>query len=147
MYNQGYAYVLILKAFFYHGMRLGHECILIPGMANEGLGNFDTALGTYLQASDYIYASKPSAIHFSVQKWIGKILYRVCMLSLRLRDPIEAIDHFRRYKNNFRTNFSIHERLIVYYWYWRTLADMVQKRIQQKPTISDEPSVNGDAPR
>jgi hypothetical protein len=48
MYNQGYAYVLILKAFFYHGMLLGHECILIAGMANEGLANFDTALGTYL---------------------------------------------------------------------------------------------------
>jgi hypothetical protein len=144
--NQGYAYVLVLKAFVYHGIAL--QRISNPGMAHEGLGDFDSALETYLRGSDYIHASHPSTSYFSVQQWIGKILYRGCLLSLRLQDQIEAIEHLRRYRryvdNNFKRDFAIRERLVVYYWYWRTLSELVRRQIQLRAG-EDDPSVNGDA--
>jgi hypothetical protein len=147
VHTEGYAYVLFLKAFTYHGTSLKHT--LTAGMANEGLGNFEAALETYLRGSDYIHASQPATSYFSVNYWIGKILYRGCMLSLRLQEPIEAIENFRRYKRyvdtSFRTNFGVSERLAVYYWYWRTLSEIVRRQIQQKPVDGDETSVNGDA--
>ena len=103
-------------------------------MAHEGLENFQGALDNYIRASEYIHRYTPPTKYYSIQHWISIILYRLCMLSLRLDDPVRAIDNFRRYKrfteNNFGNQFGFRERLTVYYWYWRTLSDLIKSRIQ-----------------
>jgi hypothetical protein len=134
--NQGYGYVLILKAFAYHGIQ-SHLCAY-QGMAHEGLDNFDVALHNYVRAAQYIHRSSPSTKHYAIQHWISVILYRLSMLSLRLLQPMEAIENFRRYKvfveNNFGNQVDFQDRLTVYYWYWRTLSDEMKSR--PKPTDS-----------
>jgi hypothetical protein len=68
------------------------------------------------------------------------------MLSLRLQDPTGSLKHFRLYKRfmdtNLRTKLSTHERLIVYYWYWRTLSGIVRKRVEQD--TANHTTSNGD---
>jgi len=117
-------------------------------MGYEGLDKFDAALQTYLRASDYIHTSRPPTSYYSVQLWISKIMYRLCMLSLRLQESEEALLHFRRYKyfvdTNFKINFGSRERLAVYYWYWRTLSEIVKRRIEQG-VLDERSSANGDA--
>ena len=103
-------------------------------MANEGLEDFNTALETYQKASDYMQASQPQMSYYSVQLWVHKIVYRLCMLSLRLQGASESLFHFRRYKGmvdaNLKVDFGFRERLGVYYWYWVTLTDVVRKRLE-----------------
>jgi hypothetical protein len=130
--NHGYAYVLILKAFAYHGL-CRPRTSLIAGMGNEGLEDFNAALEAYQKAADYMQASQPSISYYSVQLWVHKIVYRLCMLSLRLQEPSESLFHFRRYKSmvdaNLKVDFGFQERLGVYYWYWLTLSEVVRKRL------------------
>ena len=118
------------------------------GMGYEGLDKFDTALETYLRASDYIHTSQPQTSYYSVQLWISKLMYRLCMLSLRIQETDKTLLHFRRYKYfvdaNFKTNFGFRERLAVYYWYWRTLSEIVSSRIEQG-VLDEKASANGDA--
>jgi hypothetical protein len=124
---------------------------LIIGIGYEGLEKFDAALETYLRASDYIHSSQPPTSYYSVQQWISKIMYRLCMLSLRIHQSHESLLHFRRYKQlvdtNFKINFGSRERLAVYYWYWRSLSDIVKQRIEQGALEGNEKpsSPNGDA--
>jgi hypothetical protein len=56
------------------------------------------------------------------------------MLSLRLQETSEAIQHFRRYKLLVDTNFriSFRERLAVYYWYWRSLSETLKGLIEKR---------------
>lgn len=127
-----------------------YNTLLIIGIGHEGLGKFDAALETYLRASDYIHASQPSASYYSVQHWINKIMYRLCILSLRLQKSNEFLLHFRRYKQlvdtNFKINFGSRERLAVYYWYWRSLSDIVKQKIEQGALeMNEKSSANGDA--
>ena len=122
--------------------------MLIVGIGYEGLEKFDMALETYLRASDYIHTSQPPTSYYSVQLWISKIMYRLCMLSLRLQESEEALLHFRRYKyfvdTNFKINFGFSERLALYYWYWRTLSETVGRKIEQG-VLDEKSSSNGDA--
>ena len=134
---QGYSYVLILKAFAYNGSLLVAICLTnFKGIAYEGLEKFSAALETYLRASDFIHTSHTPTSYYSVQHWISKIMYRLCMLSLRLQETSEAIQHFRRYKLLVDTNFriSFRERLAVYYWYWRSLSKTLRGTIEKRRT-------------
>lgn len=119
---------------------------LTLGMAHEGLDNFHIALDNYLRAHDYIQRYTPTTKYYSIQHWISVILYRLCMLSLRLHDPLQAIQNFRRYKrfadNNFGNQFGFRERLTVYYWYWRTLSDVIRDKLGSRPVNHE---MNGDA--
>jgi hypothetical protein len=103
-------------------------------MAYEGLEKFNAALETYILASNYIHGSQPTISYYSIQYWISRILYRLCLLSLRLQDLTASLDHFRRYKQlmdtKFRINMNMHERLTLYYWYWRTLSDIIRKQAE-----------------
>jgi hypothetical protein len=78
-------------------------------------------------------ASQPPMSHYSIQLWVHKIVYRLCMLSLRLQDPSESLFHFRRYKSivdaNLKIDFGFRERLGVYYWYWTTLTEVARKKL------------------
>ena len=118
------------------------------GIGYEGLDKFDTALDRYLRASDYIHTTQPPVSYYSVQLWISKIMYRLCMLSLRLQETEETLIHFRRYKyfvdTNFKINFGYRERLAVYYWYWRSLSEIVRRRIELG-VLDEKSSANGDA--
>ena len=133
---QGYSYVLVLKAFAYNGSLLVTICLTNLGIAYEGLEKFSAALETYLRASDFIHTSYSPTSHYSVQHWISKIMYRLCMLSLRLQETSEAIQHFRRYKLLVDTNFriSFQERLTVYYWHWRSLSETLKGTIEKRRT-------------
>ena len=133
---QGYSYVLVLKAFAYNGSLLVAICLTDLGLAYEGLEKFNAALETYLRASNFIHTSHSPTSYYSVQHWIGKIMYRLCMLSLRLQETSESLQHFRRYKLLVDTNFrvSFRERLAVYYWYWRSLSETLKRTIEQKRT-------------
>jgi len=115
---------------------------LHEGIAWEGLDKIDIALETYAKASDYIHTSQPPTHYYSVQYWISKVMYRLCMLSLRLEDPANSLPHFRRYKffvdTAFKESMGVRERLAVYYWYWRTLSDMVKERIDMETKQSIE---------
>jgi hypothetical protein len=114
-------------------------------MAYEGLEKFNSALETYILASDYIHGSQPTILFYSIQYWVSRILYRLCLLSLRLQDPIASLDHFRRYKllmsTTFKINMNTHERLILYYWYWRTLSDIIRKQVEGNKDLN---AMNGD---
>ena len=136
---------------------LRHSLITVPlhrsisdlGIAHEGFGQFDRALKTYLRALDYIHASEPPTSYYSVQLWINKVMYRLCMLSLRLQDPPKALIHFRQYKHfvdkDFKINFGSCERLVLYYWYWRTLSDVLRQRIEDAALeMNEKSSGNGD---
>jgi hypothetical protein len=105
-------------------------------MAWEGVDEVDTALATYVKASDYIHASQPPTDYYSVQIWISKIMYRLCMLSLRLEDRVASLAHFRRYKHfvdsAFKANMGARERLAIYYWYWRSLSDIIKERHEKE---------------
>lgn len=105
-------------------------------MAYEGLEKSNAALETYLNASDFIHTSQSPRSYYSVQHWTGKIMYRLCMLSLRLQETSEALQHFRRYKLLVDTNSRIcfRERLAVYYWYWRSLSETLKRKIEQRET-------------
>jgi hypothetical protein len=122
---------------------------LTKGIAYEGLKDFDKALETYLRASDFIEASQFSMYYYSVQQWITKIMYRLCMLSLRLQEHTETLHHFRRYKHfvdtSFTNNFTFHEKVPLYYWYWRTLSDILKGRIEGAPKVEEKAPANGDA--
>ena len=143
---QGYAHVLILKAYAYHGPQTPFQVVqnLIPykGMAWEGQEKFDTALETYAKASDYIHAAQPPSNYYAVQHWISKIMYRLCLLSLRLEEPLAALTHFRQYKmlvdTTFKENMGARERVAIYYWYWRTLSDIVRERMEKEKDIPPE---------
>jgi hypothetical protein len=118
-------------------------------MAYEGLENFDSALETYLRASEFIHASQPVVSFYAVQFWISKVMYRLCMLSLRLQELSEAIIHFRQYKRfvdaNPKANFGFRERLVVYYWYWRSLSEIVRRRIEDGfPDMYEKGGANGE---
>ena len=110
-------------------------------MAHEGLGDFHMALENYHHAHSYIQRNSPTSKYHSVQYWISVILYRLCLLSLRLQNPLQAIENFRRYKRyadtSFGTQFGFHERLTVYYWYWRTLSDIIRSKVEQGPIPND----------
>jgi hypothetical protein len=143
--NKGYSYVLVLKSFAFQGMLV--LVVRLPlGMAYEGLEELNLALEDYLHASDFIQATQPQILHYSVQYWISKILSRLCILSLRLQDPTRSLKHFRVYKcfmdANRRTNLSTHEQLMVYHWYWRTLSGIVRKRVEQN--MADHTTPNDD---
>lgn len=116
-------------------------------MAYEGLEKFNAALETYILASDYIHGSQFTSTYYSVQYWITRILYRLCLLSLRLQDPLASLDHFRRYKRlmdtNFRANVNNHERLTLYYWYWRTLSDIVRRQVEENRDLTATNSDKG----
>jgi hypothetical protein len=131
--NQGYAYVLILKAFAFHGYTLARRTNV--GMAHEGLDNYHIALDTYQRAHDYLRRFTPSSKYHTIQQWIGTILYRMCMLSLRLHHPLESLENFRWYKhfaeNNLGNQFAVRERQTVYYWYWRTLSDIMRDKVEE----------------
>ena len=117
--------------------RYRRSIVRLPlGIAYEGLEQFNAALEHYLHASDFIQATQPQILHYSVQYWISKILYRLCMLSLRLQDPTGSLKHF------LRTKLSTHERLMVCYWYWRTLSGIVRKRVEQD--TANHTTSNGD---
>lgn len=123
--------------------------LLMVGMAHEGLENFDAALETYLQASEFIHASQPAISFYAVQFWISKIMYRLCLLSLRLQQSNEAIIHFRHYRQfvdpNFNANFGFREQLVLYYWYWRTLSEIVRRRIQDRvPDVKKRSSASSE---
>src|SRR5579859_1446628 len=109
-------------------------------MAFEGMEQFQAALHTYISAAAYFNTSKISPNYYSVQFWISKILYRLCLLSLRFRDSYETLEHFRRYRRTVDPNISSRERLIVYYWYWRTLSEVLRRGLEQGAftTGSDE---------
>ena len=109
-------------------------------MAFEGMEQFQAALHTYISAAAYINTSKVSSNYYSVQFWIAKILYRLCLLSLRLRNSYETLEHFRRYRRTVDQNVSSRERLTVYYWYWRTLSEVLRQGLEQGAfaTGSDE---------
>ena len=111
-------------------------------MAFEGMEQFQAALHTYISAWNYINATKTSRSYYSVQFWTEKILYRLCLLSLRLRNSYETLEHFRRYRRTVDQNVSTRERLTVYYWYWRTLSEILRQKIEQGAltTIADEES-------
>jgi len=109
-------------------------------MAHEGLDNFHIALDNYQRAHDYIQRFTPASKYHAIQHWIGVILYRMCMLSLRLQDPLEALENFRRYKrfadNNFGNHFGMRERLTIYYWYWRTLSNIIRSKVQERAGVA-----------
>ena len=122
---------------------------LISGMAYEGLKEFDSVLEIYMRASDYIHETQPAASYYSVQLWISKIMYRLCMLSLRLRSPEDGLIHFRRYKRlvetQFKVTYGLRERLAVYYWYWRILSELVKQKIQKPAPENEKASTDGEA--
>jgi hypothetical protein len=70
------------------------------------------------------------------------------MLALRLQEPLEALDHFRGYRHfvdtNFKVNFGIRERVCVYYWYWRTLSQVLRQHIDQERVQGERADTNGD---
>lgn len=111
-------------------------------MAWEGQEKFDTALETYGKASDYIHAAQPPTNYYAVQYWISKVMYRLCMLSLRLEDPMASLAHFQRYKvlvdTTFKGNMGARERVAIYYWYWRTLSDIVKVRVEKGKDVAAE---------
>jgi hypothetical protein len=132
--KHNYSYVLILKGFAYNG--IAHIIQLTLGMAKEALERHDEALHVYTLASDYIQSSQPIMSYYAIQKWVTKIIYRLCILCLRFQGRREALAHFRRYKNlvetNFKLDFGFDERLRLYYWYWRTLSDLLKKSLKGK---------------
>jgi len=111
-------------------------------MAFEGMEQYQAALHTYTSASNYINAAKISRSYYSVQFWTSKILYRLCLLSLRLQNSYETLEHFRRYRRAVDQNVSTRERLIIFYWYWRTLSEVLQQKVGQGAltAFSDEKS-------
>jgi hypothetical protein len=111
-------------------------------MAWEGQEKFDTALETYAKASDYIHAAQPPTNYYAVRHWISKAMYRLCMLSLRLEDPMTSLVYFRRYKmlvdTTFKGNMGARERVAIYYWYWRTLSDIVKVHVEGGKDVATE---------
>lgn len=130
-------------------MVIPSSSLLIAGIAYEGLKNFNSALHTYMRASEYISNSKPGTSYFSVQEWINKIMFRLCMLSLRLQSHAEAIGHFRRYKHlvdtQFKVKYGFRERLAAYYWYWRSLSELFKRRIEDVASENEKTSIDGEA--
>jgi hypothetical protein len=111
-------------------------------MALEGQEKFEAALETHAKASDYIHAAQPPTSYYAVQHWISKIMYRLCMLSLRLEEPVASLAHFRRYKmlvdTTFKGNMGARERVAIYYWYWRTLSDIIKVQVEKEKNIAPE---------
>jgi hypothetical protein len=118
-------------------------------MAYEGLGDFNAAIETYSRASEYIDSSHFSMSFYSVQHWISKIMYRLCMLSLRLHEVMETLIHFRRYKHiveaHFKLDYRFRETLAVHYWYWKTLSEVVKRKLELKTSkVNEETSSSED---
>jgi hypothetical protein len=53
-----------------------------------------------------------------------------------------SLAHSRRYKTlvdtTFKENMGTHERVPIYYWYWRTLGDIVKACIKKEKEIAVE---------
>jgi len=135
-------HIMVLITPSYQANELRKTNFSHKGIAWEGLEKFDMALETYAKASDYIRTSQPPTHYYSVQYWTSKVMYRLCMLSLRLEAPAYTLAHFRRYKllvdTAFKGNMGVRERLAIYYWYWRTLSDIVKERIDMEKKEATE---------
>jgi hypothetical protein len=111
-------------------------------MALEGQEKFESAFETYAKASDYIHTAQLPTKYYVVQYWISKITYRLSILSLRVEEPMASLAHFRRYKmlvdTTFKGNMGARERVPIYYWYWRTLGDIVKARIEKEKETAAE---------
>jgi len=100
------------------------------------LEDVNSALEKYINAFDFIQHSHPENPYYSVQYWINKIMYRLCMLALGHKEPNESIKYFRQFRQlvdiNAKIDFSFRERLDIYYWYWRLLSRLVKEQGDEK---------------
>ena len=115
---------------------------LIPGIAHEGYKEFDSALEVYLRAVDFLDCQEIPISYPSVQQWINKIAFRLCMLSLRLQEPLLTLSHFRRYRQLVTTRFKpalpTSERVAICRLYWKTLSNYIKTTSGKTKSTADE---------